>query len=165
MIQNKKHQKGLVPARSVALARRTDDPEESPLFISALKSSLWGLSASAICGILLMTATTAIAYANPDPTALVASMGLLSLLPSAFAGGFVTAKKAKDAPLLCGILSGGMLTIATVILGLILSALPSSGYKLWQSLALHGASVAFSTLGALAGNVKRRPKPGKRRFG
>ncbi len=165
MIQNKKHQKGLVPSRPSALARRNENTEEGSLFGAALKGSLWGLLTSGICGIILITLATAAAYANPDSAALVSPLGLVSLMPSMFAGGFVTSKRVKEAPLLCGIMSGGMMTLVTMLLGMILRGLPTSSYEFWQSAALHGAAILFSILGALAGNIKKHPKPGKKRFG
>lgn len=151
--------------RSVALIKRTENTEETSLLGAVLKGSLWGLLCSVICGILLVTLTAAVAYANPDPTALIAPLGLVALMPSMFIGGFVTSKGCKEAPLLCGIISGGMMTLVTMLLGVILRDLPSSGYAFWQSALLHGAAILFSILGAFAGNVKKRPKPGKRRFG
>ncbi len=165
MTQNQKRGGGLVRTRPTALASRTAETSDSPLFLTVLKSGLWGVATALGAGLILITVATAVAYANPNPSALIPALSLLSLLPSMFAGGFVTAKKVKDAPLLCGIISGGMITLITMLLGIVLRGLPSSGYAFWQSAALHTAAIAFSVLGAFAGNVKRRQKPGKRRFG
>lgn len=165
MTQNQKRGGGLVRSRPTALAARNTETSDSPLFLSVLKSGIFGIATALGAGLILITVATAVAYANPDPSALIPALSLLSLLPSMFAGGFVTAKKVKDAPLLCGIISGGMITVVTMLLAIVLRGLPSSGYAFWQSAALHTAAIAFSVLGAFAGNVKRRPKPGKRRFG
>ncbi len=165
MTQNKKRSTAPVPVRSTALTRRSTEQEDSPIFLSALKGALWGLFATVACGLLLITLTTAVAYANPDPTQLISLMGLVALFPSAFVCGFIAVKVTKDAPLLCGVLAGGVTTLATMLLALILTALPSSAYAFWQSAALHAAAILFTILGAFAGNIKKRSKPTKRRFG
>ena len=156
---------GLVQSRSRAVSRVDSRDEDSPLLGPVLNGSLWGLLSFAISSALLITAAAMIAYANPDPAAVISPFSLLALMPSMFFCGFVTAKKVKDAPLLCGIASGGLATLVCMLLGVIFKGLPSSGYELWQSATLHGAAILFAVLGAFAGNVKKRPKLGKRRFG
>jgi putative membrane protein (TIGR04086 family) len=165
MTQNQKRRGGIVPSRPVALAKKDSAGSDSPLLVTALKGGLLGLGITLGTGILLITVASAIACTNSDPASLIPAMSLLCLLPSMFAGGFAAAKRVKEAPLLCGILSGGMVTLVTLILSAILRGLPSSGYAFWQSASLHVAAIAFSVLGAFAGNVKRKPKPAKRRFG
>lgn len=165
MLKDKRKSAMPVPAHSRAVSRKTAETEETSLLGSALKGSLWGFFAFAFCGILLITAVTAIAYANPDPGPLIAPLSLLSLMPSMFLGGFVTAKRVKEAPLLCGIVSGCLITLLSMLLGIIMRGMPSSGYEFWQSAVLHTAAVGFSVLGAFAGNIKKRQKRGTRRFG
>ena len=138
---------------------------ERPLLSAVLAASLWGLLAATATSVALITLMTALSYANPDPAALVAPLSLAALMPSMFIGGFLTAKRVKDAPLLCGIISGGFITLLSMLLAAILRGLPSSGYAFWQSAALHASAILFSVLGAFAGNVKRRKKPSRRRFG
>lgn len=164
MTQNQKRRSGLIPSRPLSLAKRDSAEDDAPLLPTALKGGLLGMGITLGAGLLLITIASAVSCANPDPAALIPPLSLLCLLPSMFAGGFAAAKKVKEAPLLCGILSGGMVTVVTLILSAILRGLPSSGYAFWQSAALHTAAVAFAVLGAFAGNVKRKPKP-KRRFG
>lgn len=165
MSEYKKRGSFPVPARERALAKISADSEDSPVFLSALKGALWGLLASISCGVLLVTLMTAIAYANPDPSSLISPLALLALMPAMFAGGFVTTKRVGSSPLLCGILCGAAVTLVTLLFSVVLWGLPSSGYAFWQSVALHTAAVGFSVLGAFAGNIKRKPKRGKRRFG
>ena len=165
MTQNQKRRGGLIPSRPTALAKPNREELDSPLLVTALKGGLLGMGIALGVGLVLITIAAAIACANPDPASLIPPLSLLCLLPSMFAGGFAAAKRVKEAPLLCGILSGGMVTVVTIIIGAILRGLPSSGYAFWQSAALHTAAMAFSILGAFAGNVKRKSKPGKRRFG
>ena len=154
-----------IPARERSLSQISKNDEDSPILLSALKGSLLGLGVSMATGILLTAIMAAIAYANPDPSYLIAPLSLLALMPSMFVGGFVSSKRVGEAPLLCGVLCGGSITIVTILLSIALWGLPSSGYAFWQSAALRTAAVGFSILGAFAGNIKRKPKVGKRRFG
>ena len=165
MTKDKRRMGGLVPAHSKALSRSTAEADDSSLFSSLLKASLWGLLIFALCGALLITAVTAVAYANPDPGRVIAPFAILALMPSMFFCGFITAKKVKGVPLLCGLVSGGIVTLVTMIVGIFFRNLPTSAYAFWQSAALHGTAILFSLFGAFAGNVKKRPKIGKRRFG
>lgn len=153
----------LVRSRTAVIAQ-TRTVEESPLFTTVLKCSLWGLLATFISGLVLISALSAAALASPDPLGLITPMSLIALFPSAFIGGFVTVKKVKDAPMLCGIVCGGFATVCAMLFSIVLRGLESSGFELWQSLLLHALVIIFSVLGALAGNVKR-VKRGKRRFG
>ena len=153
----------LVRSRPVAVAARTRPVDESPLFTTVLKCSLWGLLATFISGLILISALSAAALASSDPLSLITPLSLLALFPSAFIGGFVTAKKVKEAPVLCGIICGGLSVVCAMLVSIVLKGLTSSGFELWQSLLLHAAVVVFSVLGALAGNVKRVKRG--RRFG
>ena len=165
MTQNQKRRGGLIPSRQTSLAKRDSAEYDSPLLITALKGGRIGMGITLGVGLVLITIAAAVACANPDPAMLIPPLSLICLLPSMFTGGFAAAKRVKEAPLLCGILSGGMTTVVTIIAGAVLRGLPSSGYAFWQSAALHTAAIAFAVLGAFAGNVKRKPKPSKRRFG
>ena len=165
MTGNKK--RGSVPAlrRTASLSSKAHEQEDSSLFKQTLSGAAYGTVAFLTTGLALISATTAIAYTNTDPSGLIAPLGLVSLFLSAFAGGFVTAKKVSEAPLLCGIVCGGMITVLAAFFGIILRGIPSSGYEFWQSAALHGSAVAFAVLGAFAGNVKRKPTKLRKRFG
>ena len=165
MLRNQKRSGGVVPLRSTALVSRSQAKEEDSPLTVVLKGALAGLLTTALTGILLISAVTAVAYANPDPAALLTPLALTALLPSAFAGGFVCAKRVGEAPLLCGVVCGGMITVLMMLLSLILRGLPSADYAFWQSALLHALTVLFCVLGAFAEAVKKRPKPGKRRFG
>ena len=165
MTQSSRSRGGLVPSRPLSLSKKIKRDTERPLIISALRGGLIGMGVSLTLGLVLVTAATVAAYANPDPTALIPALSLVSLLISMFTCGFVTSKVVGEAPLTCGVVSGGMTTLVTIAVGIVLFFLPSAGYGLGQAFALHIAAVAFSILGAFAGGVKLAPKRSKHRFG
>lgn len=148
--------------RSTALVPRTQE-DDSPIFVQVLRNSISGLISFTVVGVILISVMTAVAYANADPDAFIMPLSLAALLPSMFAGGFVCAKKTGSAPLLCGIVCGGIITLVTILLALILRDAPSSGYQLWQVSLLHGTAILFSVLGAFAGTVKRKVDPRRNR--
>ncbi len=167
MYNNEKTHKSSMPAlrHSSLPVSRTREIKDRPLFQKALMGSLAGLAASSISGCILMGILSGIAYSSADPSSLIPSMGLLSLLPSCFIGGFISTKWVGYSPLLCGILHSAVLNLIMLVLSLSLVGIASSGYSLWQSIILHTVCALFSILGAFAGNINRRTKPGKRRFG
>ena len=158
-----KDNRGGVPAirRSTALIPHSND--DQPLFSQVLRNSLSGLISFAIVGIVLISIACAVAYANPDPDSLIMPMSLASLLPSMFAAGFVCTKKTGDAPLLCGIVTGGIITVFTILISLLLQGISVSGYEFWQQSLLHGIAILFCILGSFAGNAKRKVDPRKHR--
>lgn len=165
MTADTKSRGGLIPSRSLPISKRRKNCEERPLIVTALRGGLIGMGVAMALGLILITVSAAVAYANPDPAVFVPALSLVSLLLSMFACGFVTSKAVKEAPLTCGVVSGGMTTLLTIVLGLILRGISSVGYGFWQGMALHTAAVAFSVLGAFAGNIKIAPGRKKRRFG
>ena len=164
MLRNQKRTIGVVPARNNLPGTTTHANVEDSLPALVLKNSLFGMLVSILTGLLLVTAMTAFAHANPNPTSLLSPLSLAALLPAMFAGGFLCVKRTGDAPLLCGIVCGGMMTLLTMLLSLILRGLPSSAYSFWQSALLHALAILFCVLGAFAGNVKRKPKPMSKRY-
>ena len=165
MNKDRRHSSALVRSRTTSVAARSRSGDESPLFTAVLKASVLGIAATFVSGLVLISVFSAVALTSPDPSGLITPLSLLALLPSAFIGGVVTVKRVKDAPALCGIICGGLSTACAMLLSIVLKGLSSSGFELWQALLLHAAVVIFSVLGALAGNVKRVAKRGKRRFG
>ena len=153
-----------VRARSAGLSMPQGEAVEPSAVKETVKGVLWGIGATAATGIALLILATAIACVLPDPSAYIAPLALLALMPSMFSGGFTATKRLGGSPILCGVLTGGAVTVASMLLCLVLRALPSSHYTFMQSAALHFAAVAFSILGALAGNIKRKPRRRKRRF-
>ncbi len=164
MNKDNRNTRAIVRSHSSAVVARSRADDDAPLFTAVLKSSLWGMLATFISGLILISVLSAAALASPDPLALITPLALVALFPSAFVGGFVTAKGVKDAPALCGIICGGLITLCGVLLSIILKDLASSELELWQALLLHALVVTFSVLGAFAGNVKRAKNKFRKRF-
>ena len=152
---------GIVPRRSTSIVPHSND--DMPILARVLRNSFSGLAAFIAVGIILLSIVCGIAYSNPDPESLIMPMSLASLLPSMFAAGFVCTKKTGEAPLLCGIVCGGVITVFTMLLALLLKNATGSGYELWQQSILHGIAILFCILGAFAGNAKRKLDPRKHR--
>ncbi len=151
--------------KSTSLAARTRREEDDSILKKVLTSSLFGVAATAVTGILLVSVSAAFAYSNPDPLALISTLSVISLLPSNFIGGFVSAKKCGVSPLSCGAVCGALWCVASLFLALCLYSAPSSGHDILQGVLFHGLSVLFCILGALAGGIKRKHSHKKRRFG
>ncbi len=154
-----------IPKRNSSLAVRKRADDDSPLLKKVIFSSLLGLGATVLSGILLVSLVTFIAYSSSDPLSLIPPLSLLALLPSNFLGGFISAKRCGESALACGCVTASMWGILSLIGALCLISAPSSSYALWQGILLHGSSLAFCILGALAGGIKRKPSRKKRRFG
>ena len=160
-MQNKEISHGvLIPRRTTAIAIRSQDDDE-PIFIRAMHGSLSGLLSFIAAGLMLISCAAAVAFTRADPDALITPLALVALLLSAFAGGFTTVRRTGSAPMLCGILCGGVITVFSMIVALLLRGVTGSGYELWQAVILHGATVLFSILGSFAGNAKKKVDPRK----
>ena len=111
-----------VPAvrRGASLPVSAYENDDAPLLACVLKNSLLGLAATAISGLILISATCALAYSSADPSSLIAPLSLLALLPSNFLGGFVTAKKTHRSPLACGLVCGAVTTLVMILFSLLL---------------------------------------------
>ena len=144
---------------------RSHEGSEQITLARILKNAAFGLIGFVACGLLLVTAACAAAYAGSDPSALIAPLGIAALLVSCFAGAFITARLTRSAPMLCGIVFGGLSAFIMLALSLLFSGAPSSDFSFFQGLLMHGFALLFSVLGALTGNYKRKPDPRKRRFG
>ena len=144
---------------------RSRDRQDDITLSVIIKNAAIGLIGFVVCGLTLVTAACAAAYAGSDPSALIVPLGLAVLLLSSFAGGFITVKLTRSAPMLCGMIFGAMAAVIMLALALCFPAASSSHYTFMQGLLMHGFALLFSILGALTGNYKRKPDPRKRRFG
>lgn len=135
--------------------------EDTPPLVSVFKSSLTGFIAALVSALVLWIAASAIAYANDDPDSVVGALGLGVIYISALIGGFVAVRHNKKDALLCGIVSGAMLSLFFFIISLFFED-SSSSYSFLIELMLRGAMLLMSVFGAFAG-LHRKDKRRKRR--
>ena len=153
MTQNQKRRGGLIPSRPTALSKINREESDSPLLVTALKGGLVGMGIALGLGLVLITVAAAVVCMNPDPAILIPPAALLCLMPSMFAGGFAAAKRVKEAPLLCGILSGGMITIITIIAGAIMRGLSGNSLENELNKLLLSNDEASEALTDILGNL------------
>lgn len=96
--------------RSRAVAVRPDSPVGS-LRIS-LCSALFALPVAAAIGLVLLMIAAGTLCALPDPDRVLTPLGLSVLGLTVLCGGFVCSRRAGCAPLLCGLLFGGLAVLA-----------------------------------------------------
>jgi len=126
-----------------------------------LSSSLRGLAASLIFGILLLIATSAIVYATDDPTRFVLPTALTVLYISSFLGGLVSARSNRGSALLCGGLTSLMLLSLLFAASLCVSPALSADFGLPMSFGLRGIAMAASLVGAFLGVGEKKSKKRK----
>lgn len=150
---------GRAPARAAGrhesrTARRTASrPEsDSSRLGAALCGALLALPISALIGLLLLLGAAWIANATPDPDRLIAPLGLAALGLTVFCGGLITSRRAGRAPLLCGLLFGGVAVLAlfagSLAFGDASRQTLSMGISAGARAGLYAALVGVSTLGA-----------------
>ena len=132
-----------------------DNLSLSALFISATKSAFYAL----IISVLLLALLCGVAFATPDPLSLAFPLSLVARYSACFVSGLLCMKKIRKSPLLCGILSGGLLMLFYAFITLFLNDELSSPLSLPLSIALHSLVIIFAILGAYAG----RHRTGRRR--
>lgn len=129
----------------------------------ALYCSLFGIICAVAYMLICLTVFSAILLALENPHTALAPFAFFSLYTSAFIGGFASAKKNKgrDA-LLCGLVSGGFITLLFSvifwIIGLILGV--NSALTAWIFRAL---IAVFALIGAFVGSSKMGSTPKKKR--
>lgn len=121
-----------------------------------LPSSLRGLAAALVCGVILLFVAAAIVYSTNDPNRYVVPTALTVLYISCFVGGFVATKCNQGAALICGGLTAMLLLILLFVASLPLSPSLSAEHSIPLSVGLRGIAVVFSLMGALAGSKEKK---------
>lgn len=132
-------------------------------WISLGRATGRGLLASLISLLLLCTAGAAAAFSSADPDALVAPISLGVMFLSSLIGGLVTFRSQRHAPLLCGLLCGLCLVLASGFLGLFLPDSLRGGWPAALRWGLRGGMLGFSVLGAVIGSYAPKKKRRKKR--
>jgi len=130
---------------------------------SPIRAAVLGLAATALTSAVTIFFFSMILYTTPDPGSTVLAGGLAALYVSAFVGGLTSAFSYRDAPLLCGFLTGAAAFVSLILLSLLLPTEKVSDLGFWASAGLHLLSVPFSLLGAYAANSLLRSRTQRKR--
>ncbi len=102
------------------------------------------------------------AYFHPDPDSIIHPLAYVAAALTAFFGGFTAGKLRGNAPAICGLVNGILLTAVMLLLSFFFLS-ESSGYSALVSTLLHAAVPVLSVLGAMAGIKKPQRSSGRRR--
>ena len=83
---------------------------------TAFGSALFAMPVAAVAGLIFLLIAAGTVCAMPDPDSLITPLGLSVLGLTVLCGGFVCSRRAGCAPLLCGLLFGG-LAVLVLFLG------------------------------------------------
>ena len=137
------HPDRLVAARDRVAVRSTEEPSQQTEggFSSALRKypAIFGITVL-IC-LMAVTVAALILYNSPDPAVGVLPAGVIALALAAIGGGIAAGRLTPSAPvaagLLCGLLTGALLLVCSLIWG-------DGGYLRW---CLCGGTVVLHLLG------------------
>lgn len=137
---------------------------ESPDFSRCVKGVLLGQIVALLTTLLLSIVAAAVSYAQADPDALTLPLAIVVAAVASLACGFVTARKIRRQPLLCGLGSGALF----LLIGFFLSCfLPDALRGQWNpplGWGMRAGGILFSVLGAiLAVNMPGKRKRHRRR--
>lgn len=138
-----------------APATQKEDVSTSAGLMDACKAALQMLPIVALIGLLLLLVAAAIAYANADPDALITPLALSALGLTALLGGFLSARRGRRTPAMCGLIMGLLLLLcvygASLAFGDESRAALTLGLSTPLSLALHACVVLLSLIGGVLG--------------
>lgn len=125
---------------------------------AAFRGALFAIPFSALAGLIFLLIAAGVAHAMPDPDGLITPLGLSALGLSMLCGGLITSRRARRAPLLCGLLFGGLAVVALFAGSLVFSDASrqtlSLGLSAGVRAGLYATLVAVSTLGAWIGKKR-----------
>ena len=127
-----------------------------------LSSSLRGLAAALILGLVLLIAISAIVYTTDDPTRFVIPAAFTVLYISFFGGGLIAARSNRGSALLCGGLTSLMLLALLFVASLFVSPSLSADFGIPMSLGLRGIAMVVSLIGAFLGAGEKKSKKKKK---
>ena len=136
------------------------EAEDSPGFLMQNVAKSLFLTVLIALGLLLLLSLGL--YFSPNPTPLIAPIGIAAACISATVGGMIAAKMHKHSALLCGLLNGCDMS-ALMLLASLFFRSHASGYPAWLSALLHVAFFACSVFGGYLGSRTATRKKRKRR--
>ena len=136
-------------------------PASTPrnLLKSAAQSFLIVLIVLIVSALLVSAAL----YTLADPNRYIAPASMTLIYIASLLGGFVSVKRYKGSPLLCGLLFAVMMLVATLIVSLVLPNTLSFDRPFPLEIGLRGIAAALSVVGALIGSGQRKKTHVKRK--
>lgn len=127
-------------------------------FKAALGGALFALPISLLVGVVFLLIAAGAAASLPDPDRLLNPLGVAALELTALCGGLIAARRAERAPLLCGLLFGGVAVLALFIGSLCFSdetrQTVAWGLPAGARAGMYALTVAVSALGAVIGRKR-----------
>ena len=127
--------------------------------IALIRSFAIGSGCTLVFGLLLLLFTTWGAYRSVDPYTLILPLSLFALYSTALFAGIIAVRLCGYSPLICGLISGGLLLLTGLLIGLCLPA--AEGALKNSRLLLRLPVFLFSLIGAHI--AKKRPKARRHR--
>ena len=136
-------------------------PASTPrnLFKSVAQSFLIVLIILIVSAVLV----SATLYALADPNHYIAPASMTLIYIASLLGGFISVKRYKGSPLLCGLLFAAMMLVTTLTVSLLLPNVLISDRPLPLEIGLRGIAAALSIAGALIGSGQRKKTHAKRK--
>ena len=147
------------PLRQQRTAPQASDTENS--FIHVLKSALFAIPFSFLCGLVLLSVLAGLAFTQPDPDSLTTPLSLVVLGLSAAMGGLICTRRCGHSALSCGLSFGLLFALCTWVLSLFIHEPSDMALSLPITLLLRASVVVLSCLGARMG-VNRQHAPSHR---
>ncbi|MBQ9773110.1 MAG: TIGR04086 family membrane protein [Clostridia bacterium] len=147
--------------RSIKARKRAAAQAPAPSPASLARHLLKSCGLTLLFTLLLLTVFSLALYFSPNPTPMIAPMGILAAALTALLGGFAATRVHGHAALICGLLSGSVLTAVMLLLSLFFRS-QASNYSAAVSCALHAGVFLLSIAGAYLG-LYRSPKKKKRK--
>lgn len=127
-------------------------------FKAALGGALFALPISLLVGVVFLLIAAGVAASMPDPDRLLTLLGIAVLELTALCGGLIAARRAEHAPLLCGLLFGGVAILALFIGSLCFGdetrQTVAWGLSAGARAGMYALTVAVSALGAVIGRKR-----------
>lgn len=102
-------------------------------------------------------------YTLADPNRYIAPASISLFYIASLLGGFVSVRRYKGSPLLCGLLFAAMMLVGMFIVSLLLPNALSADRPLPLEIGLRGIAAALSVVGALIGSGQRKKTSSKKK--
>ena len=140
---------------------------DRPILSSVIKSALFALPVTLVCGLLLVSLMAVLAVAQADPASMILPLSLSVVGLCNLIGGLITSRRCGHAPLWCGLVFGALFTLTTWVLSFLFGSRTgnplSLGLSFPLSMLVRAAGIGLSLLGARLGMHRQGPPRHRRR--